>query len=83
MAIYNQQIGRIEIYLVSQTKQKFTIDNREFHLEENERVLTEFSHKYTLAGFQAMAEKAGFSHRITWTDEAHQFATMHLVYDAK
>jgi dimethylhistidine N-methyltransferase len=80
-AVYNQNQGRIEIFLDSLQDQSVTLGTREFSFCKGEPILTEYSHKYTTAQFQKMAQRAGFTHRITWTDDDHQFAIMHLVFD--
>lgn len=80
-AIYNKEFGRVEIYVVSQRSQTVKIADREFQFGENEHILTEFSHKYTVDGFVELASKAGFSLHHHWTDDQQLFAVLHLVRD--
>jgi len=58
----------------------------EFHLggevhqiSEGETLHTEHSHKYTVSGFQALAERAGFKPGKVWTDAKGWFAVLWLV----
>lgn len=80
-AIYNSDLGRVEIYVVSQCSQSVKVGEREFHFAENEQVLTEYSHKYTVDGFVELASQAGFSLHEQWTDDQRLFAVLHLVRD--
>ncbi len=81
-AVYNQSLGRVEIHVVSQCNQTVTIGNRTFEFEADEQVLTEYSHKYTIEGFVALASTAGFVLHKQWTDENNLFAVLHLVNEA-
>ena len=78
-AFYNSEKGRVEIYVVSQCEQTVTIANNKFKFAEGERVFTEYSHKYTVDGFVALAQQAGFAMHKHWTDEQQLFAVLHLV----
>ena len=80
-AIYSEEFGRIEMYLVSSCDQVFTIADREFSIAAGESILTEHSHKYTLEGFVAMAARAGFRHENTWSDSAELFAVLYFLHD--
>lgn len=68
-ATYNEELGRIEIELVSQRAQTIEVAGREISFEAGEPILTECSHKYSIDGLQALAERAGFELRRVWTDE--------------
>ena len=78
-AIYNQDMGRVEIYVVSQQDQQVNIADHQFQFAAGEEVLTEYSHKYTVDGFVELAAKAGFSLHKHWTDDENLFALLHLV----
>ena len=72
-ALYNPLQHRIEMYLVSLARQTVRSPLWTVPFEEGEAILTEYSHKYTVAGFQALAEAAGFRPIAVWTDAArHQ-----------
>ena len=81
-AIYNQDHGRVEIYVVSQCDQTVTLGEQAFQFSANEHVLTEYSHKYTIDGFVELANRAGFSLHKHWTDDQNLFAVLHLVNES-
>jgi len=80
-AEYNEAEGRIEIRLVSEQDQEFTLGNESFSIGKDEAILTEYSHKYTLEGFAAMAETAGFRVKRVWMDADRLFSVQYLVRD--
>lgn len=73
-ALYNPVHRRIEMYLVSSARQ--TVRSRFWtaSFEEGEAIQTEYSYKYTVAGFQALAWEAGFRPSAVWTDPAQLFS---------
>lgn len=75
-AIYCEEFGRVEMYLVSSRHQTVTIDGQEFTIHEGESILTEYSHKYTIEGFAAMAARAGFVLDKCWTDRDELFGVL-------
>lgn len=77
-AIYNEGQGRIEIYLESLTSQTVSVLGRDFAFAEGERIHTEFSHKYSLEGFRALAATAGWRGEKAWTDPDGLFS-VHLL----
>jgi L-histidine Nalpha-methyltransferase len=77
-AVYNAREGRIEIYLVSTTHQTVHIQDREFHFEAGEKILTEYSYKYTPEGFAALARSAGFEFQKMWTDKSRLFGVFYF-----
>jgi len=81
-AVYNAEMGRIEIHIVSQCDQSVTICDRRFHFARQETILTEYSHKYSVDSFVKLAAQAGFSLHKHWSDDQHLFAVLHLVNDA-
>jgi dimethylhistidine N-methyltransferase len=78
LAVYNSSEGRIEIYLLSNRDQTVHIQDREFHFEAGERILTEYSYKYTPDGFAALAHSAGFDFQKMWTDESRLFGVFYF-----
>lgn len=77
-ANYDADKGRVVIELVSTQEQSFEIGDTAFSLEDGEAILTEYSHKYTLDGFAAMAEKVGFRVQKVWTDAEQLFSVQFL-----
>ncbi len=80
-AKYNEREGRIEIRLVSEQDQEFSVGRESFSIGKDEAILTEYSHKYTLQGFAAMGEAAGFRVKRVWMDAARLFSVQYLVRD--
>ena len=77
-AEYNQDEGRIELRLIADTAQQVNIGNEQIHIEKNEGILTEYSHKYTLESFAKMAAKAGFEVKRVWMDPKKLFSVQYL-----
>ena len=80
-AVYNEDAGRIEMYLISEIDQSFSIGGQEFSMAQGERLLTEHSHKYSLDGFAALASAAGFRVWKVWTDGEEKFSVQFLERD--
>jgi dimethylhistidine N-methyltransferase len=78
-AFYNQLEGRIEIYFRSLRPQSVTVAGRTFSFAEGERVHTEYSYKFDVAGIEALARSAGMRIAETWTDPSRLFAVTYLV----
>jgi dimethylhistidine N-methyltransferase len=77
-AIYNPDAGRIEMYLISEKDQIVQIDERKFNFRAGERILTEYSYKYTPEGLTALARQAGFEFGKMWTDDARLFGVFYF-----
>ena len=67
-AVFNADASRIEMHLVSRAAQTVTVAGRGFAFAEGETIHTENSYKYTIASFQALAARAGWSAGEAWTD---------------
>ena len=78
-AIYNEAHGRIEMYLISQHAQQVRIGETTLSFTEGERILTEYSHKFTPDGFAALAARAGFRRDHLWCDPQRLFSVQYLV----
>ena len=78
-AFYNEAEGRIEIYFRSLRQQSVTVAGRSFAFAEGERVHTEYSYKFDIAGIDALARSAGMRIAETWTDPSRLFAVTYLV----
>ncbi|MCA9132195.1 MAG: L-histidine N(alpha)-methyltransferase [Planctomycetales bacterium] len=77
-ATFNAQASRIEISIASRVDQTVTIAGRQFSLAAGERILTEYSHKYTLDGFSQLAERGGLRMQRVWSDARRYFAVAYL-----
>jgi dimethylhistidine N-methyltransferase len=73
-APYNPNAHRIEMYLVSNRRQRVTIAGESFDFAHGEAVHTEDSHKYTIESFREIAARAGFVPRAVWTDAERLFS---------
>ena len=78
-AHYNRARGCIEMHLVSRRRQKIVIGERSFDLEQGETIHTEDSRKYTLDGFRAQAQAAGWRPLEAWVDDRRLFSLHYLV----
>ena len=77
-AFYNENEGRIEMHLVSLVDQRIRIGPEEIDFVEGETVRTEYSHKYSVAEFEDLAQTAGLGLARTWTDSANRFSVHYL-----
>lgn len=80
-AVYNSALGRVEIDLVSRRAQCVTVAGEAFEFTHGESIRTEYSHKYSVEEFAALAATAGLSLHHQWTDPAKNFAVLHLVVE--
>ena len=76
-AHYDADKGRMEISLISSKKQLVTTGEEKISVGKGEAILTEYSHKYTLEGFAAMALRAGFTVEKVWTDPGRLFSVQY------
>lgn len=78
-AIYNHDVHRIEMHLIARGPQRVHIGGRIFDFAKGEKIVTEYSYKYTPKGFAALASRAGFKLSRHWTDAQQLFAVFHFV----
>lgn len=78
-AHYNPMAGRIETSIVSDRAQQVKVGRMLAHFAENEALQVEYSCKYTLDDFAALAGKAGLAVARSWTDPAQLFSVQYLV----
>jgi dimethylhistidine N-methyltransferase len=77
-AVWDQAAGRIEMRLVSTRAQTVRVAGQSFAFAAGEILVTEYSHKYSLAGFRALAGDGGFTVARVWTDPEHLFSVQLL-----
>lgn len=79
-AIYNQDLGRIEMYLVSTRVQSVTIGRigLTVRFKAGENIHTENSYKYSLTEINAVTTAAGLHDQCFWQDAAGRFS-LHLL----
>lgn len=73
-AFYNEQLGRIEMHLVSKVKQTIQLYNQTITIDCNETIHTENSYKYHKEEFARLAQQAGFRVSHVWTDAEQLFS---------
>jgi dimethylhistidine N-methyltransferase len=74
VAFYNEAEGRIEIYIRSLADRQAVIAGRQIAFAAGELIHTEYSYKYAVPEFRALAAGAGFRPVDTWTDPAELFS---------
>lgn len=73
-AVWNADLGRIEMHLVARCDTRFAAAGQMFGLAEGETIHTENSYKWTLAETRLMAHASGWTPAHAWTDSAGYFA---------
>lgn len=76
-AIYNEQAGRIEMYLVSLREQQISIGQNNFKFARGETIHSENSYKYSTQEFIKLAQYSGFQSVALWVDADNLFS-VHL-----
>ena len=79
-AFYNSERHRIEMHLVSKTRQHVRVAGRAFEFAAGESIHTENSYKYSLDHFTTLARGAGWTPVAVWTDAGKNFSVHALVY---
>lgn len=77
-AVYDAEQSRIEMRLVSKKEQTVSVAAEEISFREDEFIVTEYSHKYTIADFQKLASDAGFRPDRYWTDDENLFSLHYM-----
>lgn len=77
ISIYDEAVGRIDVYLESLRQQSVTIPalNMSLTLEAGERLHMENAYKYNLAELSAMAQQSGFALTKSWLDDERRFSS--------
>ena len=77
-AVYDEQERRIEMRLISNTRQWVNVAGVPIEFAPREYIITEYSHKYAPEDFHALARRAGFVPARTWIDEARLFSLHYM-----
>jgi L-histidine Nalpha-methyltransferase len=80
-AFYNRERSRVEMHLVSRTRQRVKVDGRSFEFRRGESIHTENSYKYTLDVVRTIADGAGWGQAAVWVDPERWFSVHALVYE--
>ena len=78
-SFFNEELARIEMYLVSLEAQRVRIGEVEIQFQQGERIHTEYSHKYSLESFRELASAADLRVERVWTDPEELFSLQYLV----
>lgn len=74
VALFDAAQSRIEMHLQARHSLTVRWAGGERHFAEGERILTEYSYKYTPGGFAALLARAGFAASRCWTSRDAEFA---------
>jgi dimethylhistidine N-methyltransferase len=74
VAFFNTGASRIEMHLEAIVDLSVRWPGHERRFARGERILTEYSHKYTPQSFSALLTEAGFGRQQHWTDDGGDFA---------
>ena len=74
VAYYDAALSRIEMHLEARRALQVRWSDGVRDFAAGERIHTESSYKYTLAGFTALLADAGFQRGVHWTDPEGRFA---------
>lgn len=77
-AVYNEPEARIEMYLVSMRDQIVSIGGESIRFRRGERIRTEYSHKYSMGRFAALAAETELRVEQVWTDPESFFSVQYL-----
>ncbi len=80
-ALYNEELGCIQMFLESLTKQTIELDGESISLERGEVIHTENSYKYDVEQFVDVAAAGGFAVHASWTDAREYFSLFLLVVE--
>ena len=78
-AFYDPLRGRVEMHIESVYSQTVRVAGQRFDFHAGETIHTEISCKYSIAEFQELGKRAGFSPEKTWTDPEQLFCIHGMV----
>lgn len=78
-AHYNPMAGRIETHIVSRRQQHVKVGRVNVAFRADEAIQVEYSCKYSLEDFAALAARAGLAVQRVWTDAEQMFSVQYLV----
>ncbi|HYK24653.1 MAG TPA: L-histidine N(alpha)-methyltransferase [Steroidobacteraceae bacterium] len=77
-AVWNAAASRIEMHLESLLSQSVQLGGEAIDFAVGEPIITEHCHKYTRRSFGALAARAGWRVRASWSDERRFFSVLYL-----
>ena len=78
LAGYDEELGCVQMHLVSEFEQKIKVLNTEIEIGKGEKIHTEDSYKYSSAEIESLAMKAGFSKSASWFDKKGYFGLFYF-----
>lgn len=78
VAFYNPEASRVELYLESTEAQITHAAHDSFVFRRDERIHVEYSYKYSIDGFRALAHASGLNPAQVWTDADSLFSVHFL-----
>jgi dimethylhistidine N-methyltransferase len=82
-AFYNRERHRIEMHLASSKRQKVRVAGETIDFRAGETIRTEYSYKYSVESFGALARGTGWIPVATWTDPDGYFCVQALALQHK
>lgn len=79
LARYNPMAGRVETQLVSRRDQQVNVGRKRVKFHTGEAIQVEYSYKYSLEDFTALAARAGLEVQRVWLDAERMFSVQLLV----
>jgi len=76
-AFFNEDVGRIEMHLISKENQEVQINDEVITFEKGENILTEYSYKYSLQDFKELVNSIYDVEKI-WVDDNRLFSVQFL-----
>jgi uncharacterized SAM-dependent methyltransferase len=73
-AIYNRDLYRIEMHLISKRPQMVRVCGRSISFTTGESIHTENSYKYSIERLAQLARNSGWAPLKWWTDSRHMFS---------
>jgi dimethylhistidine N-methyltransferase len=77
-AVYDSRFNRIEMRLISLRPQDVEVAGEHIEFAAGEYIITEFSHKYSVDEFAALARQAGLQPEAAWLDDDRLFSVHYL-----
>lgn len=76
-AFYNESRSRIEMNLISRGKQNVSIEGNSFSFDKNEKIITEYSYKYSIHEFSELLKDV-YEIKKIWSDKNNYFSVQFL-----
>ncbi len=77
VAFYNPAMARVEMHLQARRALRVNWPDGGRDFAKDERIHTEYSHKYLIEDFKTMLARAGFLAVQHWTDDKQMFGVLH------